>query len=113
MLFALVGLLAGYLALFIWTALRVRCPKCNRRVLDQPSQPPYPQEFFGLGGSAATVLKIVANRVFRCVHCGQSFTTKRSAAAPPNKPLERAGMNCCGEDSRRRAGRSAPSRYTD
>jgi hypothetical protein len=74
-----VGLLAGFLGVFIWAAVRVRCPKCNRRVLDQPSQPPFPQEFFGLGGSAATVLKIVANGVFRCVHCGQPFTTKRSA----------------------------------
>jgi len=31
-------------------------------------------------------------------------------AAVSNKPLERAGMKRYGEDNRRRAGRSAPSR---
>jgi len=76
-----VGLIAAYLALFIWVALRVRCPKCQRRVLDHFSRPPYPQTFFGLAGSGATVLRVVVQGVFHCIHCGQRFTTGRRVAA--------------------------------
>ena len=77
----LLGLFFSCVALYTTAALRVRCPKCDRRVFDQPSQPPYPEEFGGLSGFGATALRIVVRREVRCVHCGQRFIVSSRRAA--------------------------------
>ncbi len=69
----LLGLFFGCAALYVTAATVIRCPKCDKRVFDQPSRPPYPEKFGGLIGFGATALRVTVRHEFRCVHCGQRF----------------------------------------
>ena len=79
----LLGLFFGCGALYTTVAVLVRCPQCDKRVFDQPSQPPYPDTFGGLTGFGATALRITVRREFRCAHCGQRFVVNSFRANEP------------------------------
>jgi hypothetical protein len=71
-------------ALFIFFAFSIRCPKCMRHLLFQPTEQPTPAEKTKWINGWVIALKAARNHNFRCMHCGQRFFMKpdtlRSAA---------------------------------
>jgi uncharacterized membrane protein YczE len=64
------------LSVATWLPTTIRCPKCTKHlVMNAGGQPPFGEPLKGLSAWGSVIKRIDTERQFRCMYCGQRFTT--------------------------------------